>query len=91
MLRNRKGLLYWDNGLGVEFQYNIVGLAVGWAQLTRDDYSVIVSTKGMFDWKHGNVSELEAFPGISQRDREFIKTGKNPTEYMRSLGFEDKG
>lgn len=75
-----KHIAYWENNTGVRFAFSVEGLQIGYVQLSNNDYSVIVSSAGLFSWKMLGQYIQEALPELSATDREFLMTGFSPKQ-----------
>lgn len=86
---NKSGVLYWISpirnwftGQPLEYTYSVIDCKPGFATLSRNDYSVTVSIKALWDYKRGALVQ-DAFPNLSATDREFLITGMNPKEQAK--------
>lgn len=89
------GLLYWLSphrnyftGQPIEYNYSVLDCKPGYARLSRNDYSVTVHIKALWDHKRGALVQ-DAFPELSATDREFLITGLNPREQASIFGPEE--
>jgi hypothetical protein len=70
---------HFTTGFPLEYVYSAQGCRPGYAQLARNGYSIIVPIKGLLDYKKGAMVQ-DAFPELSDTDREFLITGLSPEE-----------
>ena len=82
-------IMYWLSpvrhfvtGFPLEYVYSTIGCQPGYAQLARNNYSVIVNVKALLAYKKGAMVQ-DAFPELSATDREFLITGMNPEEQAK--------
>lgn len=83
---NKSGVLYWLSpkvnyftGAPIEYTYSVLDCKPGFATLSRNNYSITVSIRALWDYKRGAFVQ-DAFPNLSATDREFLITGLNPKE-----------
>jgi hypothetical protein len=83
---DNSGMLYWQSpktslitGRPLEYKYSVLDCKPGNATLTRNNYSITVSVRRLWQFKQGTPVQY-AFPDLSDTDREFLITGMNPAQ-----------
>ena len=74
----------WKSPRGHVFTYE--RLSNQTTKLTRDKYSVFVSSKGLYLWQTEGWFIQNALPELSADDREFLLTGMTPAQQKALYG-----
>ena len=74
----------WKSPCGHVFTYERLSQTT--TKLTRDNYSIFVSSKGLFRWQTQGAMIQDALPELSADDREFLLTGMTPAQQKALYG-----